>query len=233
MANVSACFAILAAIGFTATIFTSCRKNDSAPPPAAATSGKKMYNTANRSLPEKYSNYTYFIDGLHRSYTPQKCALWCWAACVETVLRHNGVNITQEFIVKKTYRVDNSATAPCDAGFPDQALNSLPSPLEAINGDWLNITCSPVTDRMSDSDIANSLRNKQPIIVGLKNKAPNGQIARIGHAVMMFGAHYDNGQLIAVLIADPHPDSDAIRSISAKDFFDRAYHFTKIQVTKM
>jgi hypothetical protein len=227
MASVSASFAILVAIGFTATTFTSCRKNDSTPPPAAATSGKKMYDSPVRSSTLDYSKFTYFIPTFENSYEEQKCPQWCWAACVKMVLKHNGYSVTQENIVKSVFGVDERGLAPCRPGEIEYALDALPGQMNDDMGTPLKITYAYNTNGTFDDEISGYLSNHQPIILGLSNN--NGQV---GHAVVMFGADYHNGQLSKVLIADPYPGSGAIKAISADEFKKRAKKFIKITVTR-
>lgn len=229
MAGVPAYFAILAAIGFTANIFTSRRKTNSTLPSVAVTCRKKIYNSPNRLSTLDYSKFNYFIPNFGDSFEEQKCPHWCWAACVKMVLQHDGLSVTQEDVVKRVFGATDPGEAPCRPGKTEIALETLSGWIVDNRGTPSEIKYSDRINRLSDDEISGYLSNHQPIIVNLRNM---NKISKIGDAVVMIGADYNDGQLSKVLIADPYPGRDAIRAIPIAEFKERADKFMKVYVTK-
>jgi hypothetical protein len=228
LAGVPAYFAILGAIGFTANIFSYFRKNNSTLASAAVTC-RKIYNSPNRSSTFDYSKFNYFIPNFGNSFEEQKCHHWCWAACVKMVLQHDGLSVTQEDVVKRVLGENEQGESPCRPGKTEFGLEALSGWIVENSGTSSKIKYSDRINRLSDDEITGYLSNHQPIIVNLRNM---DKISKIGDAVVMIGADYNDGQLSKVLIADPYPGRDAIRAIPIAEFKERADKFMKVYVTK-
>ena len=141
--------------------------------------------------------YNAGVQTVDFSTAKQKGSLWCWAACIEMVLRYHGMNVSQESMVQKIHGslVDR-------AGQPMEIL-------QALTGTGPNVRGG--TSRAYAEGYAGlypyfiqDLTDGYPLIVGLNFGTA------IGHAVVltavafstdMYGQHYPT----SVVVRDPWP----------------------------
>jgi ABC-type bacteriocin/lantibiotic exporter with double-glycine peptidase domain len=117
---------------------------------------------------------------------------WCWAACIQMVFLYNGLNVSQQEIVRTVF--GQLVNLP---GSPEDILAALNRRWTDANGDDFDVqgdvySVSPVT-------AAQDLANDFPLIVGT-----------LGHAVVLSAVDYyrdlyGNGQIVSAVVRDPLP----------------------------
>jgi hypothetical protein len=122
----------------------------------------------------------------------QEMSNWCWAACIEMVLRYYGANIPQERIVSEAF------------GGEYNLPGSLRKILRSLNRKWFvdpdelwlvkadSRTATPAT-------AAEDLANNEPLIIGTLGHAM--VLTDIGYRRSWFGG----GQVLYALVRDPWP----------------------------
>ena len=168
-------------------------------------------------------------------YARQSNSMWCWAACLEMVLKHNGVNISQSEFAKHTCGVNRY-------GIP----NNCPASFDIIT-EYLNMPWGDSTDQYSLTaplnygtpeliDMYDELNSGSPVIVAIRNRN-----STIGHAVLITGIEgFFYGNLIYVtkfIIRDPWPSIEGyfsqgrVEIVNATAFMDSmsAYWFPALQ----
>ena len=131
------------------------------------------------------------------STAKQKESFWCWAACIEMVLKYHGMDVSQESMVQKIYGslVDKT-------GDPMQILQALTGTGPNAQGGTSQVYAEGYTGLYQY--FIQDLINGYPLIVGLNYGT------EIGHAVVLtavsfttdvFGQYYP----MSVVIRDPWP----------------------------
>ena len=108
-------------------------------------------------------------------FSQQEKENWCWAACIQMVLKYQGIRVSQSEIAKRTFGDNKNATAN---GY--DIINS-------ING-WHIEKQHIIANqdyKIDFSSLAGDLAYKYPVIIGLKNTAEN-----VGHAVILTHLYY-------------------------------------------
>lgn len=128
-------------------------------------------------------------------HVDQESTNWCWAACIEMVLKYQGLeNISQCDIVYKTYGNCDDHTGNCS-----QIINAADGWLYA--GEKVK---AKSFYGVSGDELINTLAKKHPVIVGL-DMPPN----RIGHALVLTAIFYreSRGKKIPYMVRlrDPWP----------------------------
>lgn len=152
----------------------------------------------------------------------QRSDNWCWAACIEMVLRYQGVDITQEQIVKKVFGdlIDRPASA-------DVIVN-------AANGFYVNgkriEARNEYAGYVSAKSFIDDLAHKYPVIIGLTMPGQN-----VGHAYVMTGITFrEYGNTIypqKVILRNPWPHYPARSSreeLSWDEFKSRVHTIVHI-----
>jgi hypothetical protein len=140
------------------------------------------------------------IDAFPKSGTTQHMPQWCWAASLEMVFRHYGVDRTQEQIVVATY----GALVNLPAFAPQQLYRTLNAVSFRRDG-GVDVTVgqfgwgAPVP-----ADLLEELRQDHPVVAWYRNPGGAG-----GHAVVVYGANYTTspvGPIVnAIKLYDPWP----------------------------
>jgi len=129
----------------------------------------------------------------------QKGEFWCWAACIEMVLKYHGVDVSQESMVQKIHSSLADKTAQ-----PMEILQALIGTGPNTTGGTSQIYAEGYNGLYQN--FVQDLINGYPLIVGLNYGT------EIGHAVVltavsfstdMFGQFYP----MTVVIRDPWPDN--------------------------
>ncbi|MDX2179588.1 MAG: papain-like cysteine protease family protein [Bryobacteraceae bacterium] len=125
------------------------------------------------------------------SYASQRGQNWCWAACIEMILRHYGCGVPQERVVMETFGtlVDSRA----DHNIILRNLNRVwqtPSGSFRVGSDFLTVPPHVA---------AHALKDESPIIVGT-----------MGHAMVLTAMTYIRaangaGQPTEMIVRDPWP----------------------------
>lgn len=121
---------------------------------------------------------------------------WCWAACIEIVLKNAGIPITQSQIVSKVFG------APYDRDASQgEIMGALSGWAVDAYGYPRSLYCQQV--RYGTNEIQHSLINGWPLIVGIRNRSGSGY-----HAVVLAAIDYYliNGQVAiqSVTLKDPY-----------------------------
>lgn len=145
--------------------------------------------------------------------------MWCWAACTQMVLNYQGVNVSQEDVVRRVhgYRVNKPGTA-YDI---QQAANGWRTGQHTI------VARVDTPYGASATTFINDLVNKYPLVVGLSMPGQN-----VGHAYVLTGISFRviGGQYYPqeVILRDPWPTSPSRNKISWSDFISRVHTIVHI-----
>lgn len=137
---------------------------------------------------------------------------WCWAACVQMVLNYQGVNVSQEEVVRrvKGVRVNQAGT---DYDIQRAAEGW-------VTGDKIIGARVEKAYNLTAQSFINDLINKYPLIVGLSMPGMS-----IGHAYVLTGISFRtvNGGYcpVEVILRNPWPSSPSREKMSWSDFKSR------------
>ena len=151
--------------------------------------------------------HPYFDD----CFSQQEKENWCWAACIQMVLKYQGVRVSQSDIAKRTLgNVQNTTVNGYDI-------------IQSING-W-NIGQHQIVagqDYVKDLHrLTNDLAYKYPVIIGMGNKAGNE-----GHAVVLTHLYFKTdhrGNIIPfkVICIDPAKSYNREKVYDWDDFYQQ------------
>ena len=131
----------------------------------------------------------------------QRSMNWCWAACIQMVLNYQGVPVTQEQIVERTFgaRID----AP---GQPIQVLANLNTWGITADGRTFVVGAESVSaiPAVAAVQLIRDLDAEQPLIIGISGYGGTG------HACVVTAVQYHSGAtgstvLDAITLRDPWP----------------------------
>jgi hypothetical protein len=158
----------------------------------------------------------------------QRCGMWCWAACIETVFALHGYKVEQEDVVKKIF-----GTADCSPGTTEQIIagiggvwsNKAGSSFRASAYSLPDTILSAGTPKPSDKILGNSgdreviaeLSQGNPLIIGSRGQGP------VAHATVLTAVKYEKyfGTPIwinEIIIRDPWPGSPNRRVLTASEY---------------
>jgi len=136
-------------------------------------------------------------------YAKQENSMWCWAACLEMIMRHNGVNISQDEFAKHSCGVNWQ-------GIPNNCPASFNVITNYLNSFWFDATdeyCLSASLNYGTPDlfrVYNELNLGNPVVVSYRNSN-----AVIGHAVLITGIEgyflHDSMFVTKFIIRDPWP----------------------------
>lgn len=134
----------------------------------------------------------------------QRNTQWCWAACIEMVLRHHGVLVSQEQIVARTYGTDPAGRLPNWAGSFQAITANLNNWSFDNRGRLFAVGAMMVQGAPLPAMLVRELEQGRPLIIGYAS-GPNS-----GHAVVVTGASYigtsSAPQIVSLVVRDPWPD---------------------------
>ena len=140
----------------------------------------------------------------------QRESNWCWAASIQMVMAHDGINLPQEEIVARTYGALINLTVQ-----PEQLVPAL-SGWSVNRGGRQYYSVATQLYFPSAEYILNQLSQNQPLIAALNIPS--------GHAVVVTGLTYDlnsfTGQMIprSVVFRDPWPDHESKQEMAWVEF---------------
>ncbi len=156
-----------------------------APPSSAAMTqvGPALYNAG--------------VYTVNFSSAKQKGSFWCWAACIEMVLKYHGMSVSQEAMVEKIH-----GSLVDKAGQPMEILQALTGTGPNASGGTSRVYAEGYTGLYPY--FVQDLINGYPLIVGLNYGTD------IGHAVVLTAVSFSmdaSGRYYphAVVIRDPWP----------------------------
>jgi hypothetical protein len=143
--------------------------------------------------------YAAGVQTMQFATAAQKSQNWCWAACIEMVLKYHGVNVSQEAVVERIYGQKRDGT-----GDPWQILLALSGWGPNVSGGASRIYAEGYPGLFPY--FIQDLINGYPLIVGLNYGTD------IGHAVVLTAVSFSTnqfGQRIphSVVIRDPWPNN--------------------------
>lgn len=139
---------------------------------------------------------------------------WCWAACTQMVLHYQGIDISQDEIVKRAFGVVIDEPAGCD------------NIVEGANG-W-NYKGTAIeawsVNKQSAHDLIDALAYHYPIIIGLNIPKQD-----VGHAYVLTAIYFrykdDDIRNIkipySVVLRDPWPPNKDTFTTTWEDFVSR------------
>jgi len=143
------------------------------------------------------------------SVARQKEDHWCWAACVQMVLHYQGVSVSQDEILKRSFgSIINKGGNAYDIQRGANGWHTGSHTIAASIGGYSSF---------SAESIINDLRDKYPIIVGLEMPY---QVD--GHAYVLTGISFkiENGEYKPqeVILRNPWPTSPSRSKMSWSEF---------------
>ena len=142
-------------------------------------------------------------------FSNQQQNQWCWAASIQLILKHHGVDVSQRSIVQRAFQCD-----------PDQPMANAPANVPVITGalnEWrtdsagysqiVSAVAWPA-DAVAPETLLHELEQGMPFLVGYQLQVPDPARGWItaGHIVLASGATYI-----------PNPAGAAITSITVRD----------------
>ncbi|MDR3077004.1 MAG: C39 family peptidase [Synergistaceae bacterium] len=154
------------------------------------------------------------------STAKQNGDFWCWAACIEMVLKYHGMDVSQESMVQKVH-----GSLIDKGGEPLQILQALTGTGPNVAGGVSQVYAEGYTGLYQF--FVQDLINGYPLIVGLNFGT------EIGHAVVltavafqtdMFGQYYP----VSVIIRDPWPGNTDRQEIPFQTFMAGCFFSARV-----
>lgn len=138
---------------------------------------------------------------------------WCWAACVQMVLKKQGLFVEQCDIVKYGFGQSRCVDQPADCYTIENAAGGW-----EINGRRIKAT---MDNDLTPHDFINDLAFKYPLIIGLNIPGQN-----VGHAYILTAIYfrYDSSNRkipYKVVLRDPWPDNPSKKVLNWSNFYNR------------
>ena len=154
-----------------------------------------------------------YFDKVQRYKARQKSQNWCWAACVQMVLKNQGLFVDQCEIVKQGLGQKFCIDKPANCFTIEDAAGGW-----IINGKKIK---SWVDDNLSPHELINDLAFKYPLIIGLNMPGSD-----IGHAYVLTAVYfkYDSSNRkipYNVVLRDPWPSNPSRKVLSWSNFYNR------------
>lgn len=138
-----------------------------------------------------------YEDAQRAAPTKQEHPHWCWAACIESILRHYGVRKDQSTIVRDVYG------APVDLPelSPAQLYHVVNGALPRHDGTTCVVRGRYYPGALLTAPVLyNELNEQHPVMV-VHRTGPS-----VGHAVVIYGATFNAFGPTSIKYFDPTPD---------------------------
>ena len=150
----------------------------------------------------------------------QKGDFWCWAACIEMVLRYHGMDVSQESMVQKIH-----GSLVDKAGQPMEILQALTGTGPNAQGGTSQVYAEGYTGLYQY--FIQDLINGYPLIVGLNYGT------EIGHAVVLTAVSFTAdmyGQFfpMSVVVRDPWPGNQERQEIPFMTFMAGCFFSARV-----
>lgn len=133
----------------------------------------------------------------------QQRSNWCWAACIETVMKHHRVPVTQRQIVARSYGTDPYGRLPNWTGSFAVITRNLNGWGFDAQGRRYTVACRYGAGPPSPQLLIAELRARRPFIIGYRTGRQSG------HAVVCTAARYSGPParpiVHSLIIRDPWP----------------------------
>lgn len=132
---------------------------------------------------------------------------WCWAACIQSILKMYGINKSQESIVRQSYGMDPYGNLPNFAG-SFQTISANLNQWIAVDdyGQRYSVAASMSPPNYVPRTLVTELSQQRPVILAYMS-GPNS-----GHAVLCTAVDYYNspyGPVVTrIRVRDPFPGPD-------------------------
>lgn len=150
----------------------------------------------------------------------QQTQMWCWAACIEMVLRYYGVNVSQQDIVARTFGTDGMGNPPpfgASIGIITANLNNWGIDR---NGTRYTVRASVTPSMIPDDRFLNELNQRKPLIIAY---GPN---INSGHVVVLTAASYlptpQGPRIRTFVVRDPFPNPFTIQTMGRVEYLNFA-----------
>lgn len=144
---------------------------------------------------------------------------WCWAACAQMVLNYQGVDVTQEDVVRRVFGAEYNR--PGTADDIAKGTNGWHFKNHRIKSYTEQVNYSTATSLIID------LRDKYPLVVGLRMPGQD-----IGHAYVLTGISFyiKNNRYYPqeVILRDPWPENPSRLKLEWDDFYNRVHTIVHI-----
>ncbi|MDO7138142.1 C39 family peptidase [Algibacter lectus] len=152
----------------------------------------------------------------------QEQSNWCWAACIQMVLKYQGLYVEQCDIVKKAFKMSSCIDKPADCYTIEDGVDGW-----SINGQQIS---GEVDFSASSYELIDQLAYINPVIIGLNMPGQN-----IGHAYVLtavFFKYDSNNRKIPykVVLRDPWPDNQSRQEFGWNDFVNRINCITYVNL---
>jgi hypothetical protein len=137
-----------------------------------------------------------FAEAQRRAPTPQERPHWCWAACLQAILRHYGVPRTQDEIVAQVYgmAVDLPELTPA------QLYHVVNSDITLEDGSGFAVRGSYYPGALLSAPVLHRELQAGRPVMAVHKTGPS-----TGHAVVLYGARFRSDGGIRVKFFDPTP----------------------------
>lgn len=143
----------------------------------------------------------------------QECPSWCWAACIQSIFRLHGRNVSQRSIVQRLFgsEVCNTADGP-------QIVQTVNGTWRDVQGNRFSATAAPlldlsfgITNPEASRMVAQELAAGNPLINGA-----------LGHATVLTAMTYlvdiySRGRPLEIIVRDPWPQNQNRRRLTAAE----------------
>lgn len=145
---------------------------------------------------------------------------WCWASCIQAVLRYYGCNRSQRIIAERIL-----------GNHDDKAVNAQQM-VDGLN-DWdlkeyrvLASLDSPINMRL----ITSAMEQGHPLIVGLDSRSENHAFVLVGMTFRKDERQHDKITPLHVQLLDPASSKQSVVSLPWRQFFRRVGMVLRIDV---
>lgn len=154
-----------------------------------------------------------YSDKVEMYKARQQSQNWCWAACIQSVLKKQGLYIDQCDIVKQAFGQSTCVDRPADCYTISRAAGGW-----NINGRRIRAYMS---NEITAHNLINDLAYKYPLIIGLNMPNQN-----IGHAYVLTAIYFSydsNNKKVPykVVLRDPWPNNPSKTVLGWSDFYNR------------
>jgi len=149
-------------------------------------------------------------DHLNYVVSSQRTPMWCWAACIEMVLKYHKVDITQEDIVTRTFGTNWMGNPPPFGATIDIITRNLNNLSVDRKGLKYFVQAQVLPSMMQDEEFLNELNLQKPIIIAY------GPTINSGHVVVLTAASFiqtpQGSKIKTFVVRDPYPTEQTIQT---------------------
>jgi hypothetical protein len=157
---------------------------------------------------QAFSQQLYYVgiptENFNYYTSSQRNSNWCWAASIQMILNYNGVNITQEQIVEKSYGKSVNGTLPNWTGSFNTITKNLNNWIADSDSEKYKVTATLNYGAPTPAYLIQELTAQHPVLIGYQTSATTG------HAVVVTACSYTQGAygpvIQSIVVRDPWPN---------------------------